>query len=240
MFISGWATDVSCWDPVIGEIDHYISHHHVEWWKCLNNAAEKNALYRLLRKEKAGAIIVGWSLGTLIALEGAALRPESVRALVLISGTSRMTSSGSYPGVDSRELSAMRASFRRAPRSVLEAFGRLCIGDQRESSIDTDEFLEKFVDGADRLDVEHLAAGLRYLQESDLRPVLPEIQVPVRLLHGDCDRIIPVECARYIEKVIPQARLDVVHGGPHALLYTAYRRVAGLIRGLVDADFSAQ
>lgn len=244
IFISGWATDASCWEPVIGEIDCHISHHHVDWWKCLNNAAEKNALYQLLRKEKAGAIIVGWSLGALMALEGVAFRPEGVKALVLVSGTSRMTSSGSYPGVNLRELNAMRARLRRSPRAVIEAFGRLCIGDQQEFSIETDEFLEKFVDRAERLDVASLAEGLRYLKERDLRPILPEIQVPVHLLHGDCDRIIPVECARYMEKVIPEARLDIVHGGSHALLYTAYNRVAGLITGsirdLMDADCRTQ
>ena len=154
-----------------------------------------------------------------MALEGAAFRPEGVKALILVSGTSRMTSSGSYPGVNLRELSAMRARLGRSPRAVIEAFGRLCIGDQQEFSIETDEFLEKFVDRAERLDVASLAEGLWYLKERDLRPILPEIQVPVHLLHGDCDRIIPVECARYMEKVIPEARLDIVHGGSHAPLY---------------------
>lgn len=230
IFISGWATDTSCWDPVISKLDRSVLSRHVKWWQCLNEAGQDNGLLRVLSKEKIGVIIIGWSLGTLVALEGAACWPESVKALVLVSGTARMTSEGNYLGVDSRVLRAMGARFRRTPRPVLGEFGRLCVGDYQGSSIEVDRFVEKFVEEAECLDLEHLAAGLRYLQERDLRGILPKIRIPVRLLHGDCDKIIPVECAQYMERVLPEARLDVVHGGPHALLHTAPGRVAELIR----------
>lgn len=240
IFISGWATGSSCWDPVINKIDRPVSCCYVKWWECLNEAAEENALLRVLEREAGRVIIVGWSLGTLVALEGATLKPGSVKKLVLVSGTPRMTSTGNYPGVDSSVLRAMHARFSRTPRLVLEEFARFCIGDGLGSSIEADELLRKFVDGAEGLNVEHLARGLRYLQEKDLRNILPEIKVPVHLLHGDSDRIIPVECARFMERTIPEARLDQVQGGSHALLLTAPYRVAGLIRDVIDAGFSSQ
>lgn len=234
IFISGWATDESCWRSVTRWISGSLSCGHVKWWECSNGPAKENALFRVLEGEEGGAIIVGWSLGALIALESALLRPERVKGLVLVSGTARMTSEGNYPGVDTRVLRAMRAKFSRTPRPTLEEFGTQCIGNSIESSTEADKFVKKFVNTAERLNPEHLAAGLRYLQETDLRTLLPQIKAPVHILHGDCDRVIPVECARYLEKALPNSRLDEVKGGPHALPFTAADRVAGRIKALIN------
>jgi pimeloyl-ACP methyl ester carboxylesterase len=237
IFISGWASDASCWNSIIETIDRPVCCRHVNWWECLNDTGKRNALLQILEQEKGDVMIVGWSLGALTALEGIAFKPNHVKSLVLVSGTSRMTSKGSYPGVDSRTLNGMSARFRRSPRLILEEFARLCIDDGMGSSPETDTFIDSFVEQALRLGTDHLTAGLAYLQQKDLRCVLPEIDIPVRLIHGDSDRVIPVECARYMQGKLPEARLIEIHGGSHALLYTAPFRVAGFIREAIDANF---
>jgi len=240
IFISGWATDSSCWDPVIKKINRTVSCRHVNWWECLNDTVEENALLQILEQKTSDAIVVGWSLGTLAALEGTASRPDHVKALVLISGTARMTSQGNYSGVDPRALRAMRARFKRSSRQAIEEFARLSIDGGLDSWPETDEFTDTFVKQAEYLNRDHLAAGLQYLQEKDLRRVLPEIGIPVRLLHGAGDRIIPVDCARYMQRSLPEAMLEEVQGGSHALLYTAPFHVAGFIRDAIDANFDSQ
>jgi pimeloyl-[acyl-carrier protein] methyl ester esterase len=238
IFISGWASGASCWNTIIETIDRPVSCRHVNWWECLNDNSEQNALWQILEQEKVDVILAGWSLGALTALEGFAFKPDSVKALVLISGTSRMTSNGSYPGADARVLTAMNARLRRTPRRVLEEFARRCIDDGLKSSSETDTFIDRFVQQAEHLGTDHLTAGLAYLQKKDLRNILPKINIPVRLIHGDCDRVIPVECARYMQNKIPEARLVEIHGGSHALLHTAPFRVAGFIREALDANFN--
>lgn len=240
IFISGWAADASCWDVVIERIDRPVSCCHVNWWECLNLNGEKNALLGVLDHEMGNAIIVAWSLGALTALEGFLFRPNRVKAMVLISGTSRMTSHGKYPGVDSRALRAMCTGFRRNPRRVLTEFASRCIDGGSASSVETEAFIDKFTDQAGRIGTGRLAAGLRYLQQTDLRGILPKVNIPVRLLHGDRDRIIPVECARYMQSRIPGARLVEVQDGSHALLHTVPFRVAGFIRGAIDANYDSQ
>ncbi len=240
IFISGWAADASCWDPVIDRIDRPVSCCHINWWECLNLDGQKNVLPRIPEQEKHDAIIVGWSMGTMAALEAFVSRPNRVKALVLISGTSRMTSHDGYSGVDSRALRAMQAGFTRSPRPVLAAFARRCMDGGSTSAAETDAFIDKFVNRAGRIGIGCLTAGLRYLLQTDLRFILPEVNIPVYLLHGDRDRIIPVESARYMQRRIPEARLDEVQGGPHALLHTAPFQVAGLIRDAIDANFDSQ
>lgn len=240
IFISGWATDSSCWDAVINKIDRPVFFQHINWWECLNETVRENTLLQILEQEKGDAIVVGWSLGSLVALEGTAFGPDHVKALVLISGTSRMTSQANYPGVDARALKAMCARFRRLPRHVIEEFARLSINGGLDSLSETNEYIDMFVKQAESLDSRHLAAGLRYLQEKDLRRILPEINIPVRLLHGVGDKIIPVDCARYMQCALPKARLEEVHGGSHALPFTVPFHVAGFIRDAIDANFDLQ
>ena len=237
IFISGWASDASCWDSIIEALNRAVCCRHVSWWECLNDTGDQNALHQILEQEKGDVIIVGWSLGALTALEGCAFKAQHVRAMVLISGTSRMTSEGSYPGVSSRTLNAMAARFKRTPRRVLEEFARLCFDGGMGAMPDTGTFIDPFVEQALQLGIDHLSAGLAYLQRKDLRCILPEIDIPVRLIHGNSDRVIPVECARYMQRKLPKVRLAEIHGGSHALVYTDSFRVAGFIREVIDANF---
>lgn len=49
----------------------------------------------------------------------------------------------------------------------------------------------------------------------DLRPLLPRIKAPVLLAWGDLDHMYPVEFAQEMAKLIPNARVEIIHGGHH-------------------------
>lgn len=55
--------------------------------------------------------------------------------------------------------------------------------------------------------------------EEDLRGLLPEINVPVLLLWGETDKLVPLKDAKIMEKEIPNARLKVFKGEGHLFLY---------------------
>ena len=65
---------------------------------------------------------------------------------------------------------------------------------------------------------------LRYPLRTDL--VLPGIEGPVLLLHGDRDTTIPVEHSRRLLAAVPTARLAVIEGAGHNDLqaFDAYRQ----------------
>ena len=45
--------------------------------------------------------------------------------------------------------------------------------------------------------------------------VLPQIRVPVLILHGDQDEIVPVEQSRKTASLLPDSRLEVIKGADH-------------------------
>ncbi|MFE9413473.1 alpha/beta fold hydrolase [Streptomyces sp. NPDC006704] len=56
---------------------------------------------------------------------------------------------------------------------------------------------------------------------TDFRADLPRIDVPTLIIHGDADRTLPIDATAIpLAKSIAGARLDVVPGGPHGLIWT--------------------
>lgn len=56
---------------------------------------------------------------------------------------------------------------------------------------------------------------------TDFRAGLPRIDVPTLIIHGDADRILPIESTAIpLSKLIAGSRLVVVEGAPHGLLWT--------------------
>ena len=56
---------------------------------------------------------------------------------------------------------------------------------------------------------------------TDFRSDLPRIIVPTLIIHGDADRILPIEVTAVpLSKSIAGARLVTIEGGPHGVLWT--------------------
>jgi len=56
---------------------------------------------------------------------------------------------------------------------------------------------------------------------TDFRADLPEIDVPVLVLHGDADQVLPLDkTSKRLPGLIKDVQLTVVEGGPHAIPWT--------------------
>ena len=56
---------------------------------------------------------------------------------------------------------------------------------------------------------------------TDFRTDLPEIDVPVLVIHGDADQVLPLDkTAARLPGLIKDAKLTVIEGGPHAIPWT--------------------
>jgi non-heme chloroperoxidase len=62
---------------------------------------------------------------------------------------------------------------------------------------------------------------IKAFSETDMSQDLKKIDVPVLILHGDDDQIVPINNAYRSAKLISNATLKVYPGAPHALIATA-------------------
>ncbi|MHB8968903.1 MAG: alpha/beta fold hydrolase [Pirellulaceae bacterium] len=160
----------------------------------------------------APCVAVGWSLGGMRLLEMAATAGKNVSGLVLIGSTARFCLAQDYPtGVPAATVQRMRQRLARQRGLVLDGFARLLF--------EPDPVPAGFVADVGQAETV-LQDGLRYLQETDLRPALAHVRIPVLILHGRQDRVVPVGAAEYLAGSLSSATLQVLDVGGHCLPLT--------------------
>ena len=50
------------------------------------------------------------------------------------------------------------------------------------------------------LDINGLKDGLYYLKETDFRKLIPRIEIPILIMHGRDDKIIPIGAAEWLDE----------------------------------------
>jgi len=80
-----------------------------------------------------------------------------------------------------------------------------------------DDLMERIVDWRLEQDADEAAreAQLAAVGAFDASDRLGEVDVPALVAHGTADRILPVENADLLADGLPDARLELVEGGPH-------------------------
>jgi len=227
IFISGWGADGSMWQSVIRSMRINVADIHIPWWGCLDET--DNFLLKTLKSLSSPVTIVGWSLGSMIALAGAADFPEKVAKLILVSGMARMTETENYRGADSKLLKAMRVKFKRDPDSVVNDFADICF-----APVSHEKELERFKDMAKNLDSADLLNGLYYLERTDLRAKIKRLEMSTLILHGNQDRVIPFSCGQYLADTVSQGHIVEFQESGHALPLTQPEQVARAIEEFLD------
>ncbi|MBI1920819.1 MAG: alpha/beta fold hydrolase [Geobacter sp.] len=163
------------------------------------------------------AIVVGWSMGVQVVLEAFPSIRERVAGLVLVSGTPRFTSAADYlhalPPVEARGMGVRLK--RNFAATMGDFFRRMFV----EGELDHDRYqriVREVVIGGRQPSPETALDALRALQEADQRQCLPEIDVPVLLVHGDLDTICLPAASRYMTGQLSHARLEMMEGVGHA------------------------
>ena len=161
------------------------------------------------------AIVCGWSLGAMLALEYARSFAQRVSRVVLIGATPRFVHGSDWPhGIDRETFDAFRTEFERDPAALLKRFLALQVqGDERARDV-LRRLRETTADGLG--DRTGLASGLQILADSDLRASLADVKQSALLIHGSVDTLVPLAAAEYLETRLPKARLVVMPRAAHA------------------------
>jgi pimeloyl-ACP methyl ester carboxylesterase len=183
---------------------------------------------RLLQEHPGRHVLVGTSMGGMLALEVWRQAPQRVRAIALLGSTARP---------DTPELVKLRtqaiAMFAAGRMdevlraNVLFAFHPLHT--RRRDLIDAYLAMLRRA-GAEQLIAQNRAVMARV----DSRPLLPQITCPLLVACGEADALTSPEHAREIVALAPNARLEIVPGAGHMLTLEQPERVNALLLHWLD------
>lgn len=155
-------------------------------------------------------IVIGWSMGGMLALLLAAKFPDKVKELVLISTTPRFL--GAPCGISPAVLHKLRKQIRK---EGISAFHKLITEDLSHP-------------GLENISIERAERELDELAGMDLCDLLPLIEAPTLIIHGDKDAICLPAAAEYLHSKIKNSKLVILPGTGHAPMLEAPELLKGL------------
>lgn len=161
-------------------------------------------------------VLLGWSMGGMVAQAWAASRPEQVRALVLVGSTPAFMQRPDWPhGLAPAVLAEFAGALAQDYRATLSRFLALQArgGDDARAVIAR---LRETVYARGEPDSRVLASGLELLRGVDLRPGAGRIVCPSLLIHGGYDGLCPPAAAEWLARALPDARLALHPRAAHA------------------------
>ena len=163
-------------------------------------------------------ILVGWSLGGMMAIQLAHHSPEKLAGIVLLSSTPCFCVKADWPQgcPDSRFHAFEQMLESNSGKLSRQFFTLMFYGDALPRSR-FNAIAKQVMDRKHPPLPEALRAGLTLLNTLDLRDQLANISIPSLVMHGVHDIIVPVSAGQYLADHIPDASLDIMKCGhaPH-------------------------
>lgn len=176
---------------------------------------------QLLAQHPGPLVLVGASMGGMVALRAHSLAPDRVRGLALLGSSARP---------DSPEMTRLRnqaIELFEAGRAaeVLRANAVFAFHAAHARSL-IDDYLDMVLEGgAERL-VQHNRA---LISRPDQRPALAQVRCPTLVLCGEDDRLLPPENSRELAAGIAGADLHLLPRCGHMLTWESPRTVTSLL-----------
>lgn len=172
-----------------------------------------DALLPIFPKEQV--ILLGWSLGATVALAMAQRVPGRIKHLMMLAGNPQFIRTDDWPGVTAETLDAFAGMLKADVQQTLIRFLALQVNGLAHGKALLQR-LKSAIQGCPAPSDAVLQAGLQVLKTTDLRDVVSRTVVPITLILGDKDTLIPIDCGRAIQKLNPQVSLQILESAGHA------------------------
>lgn len=239
VLLHGWALHGGMWGPWLDRLCGHARLHVVDlpghgrsgWSAAIHNLAGlARAVYPRVPRD---AIVLGWSLGGMLALELGRRHPRHLRALILMATTPKFLAGPDWEhGLDPTVLDefsrGLALDYRRTVQNFLALQAR---GD--EHAREALHLLRNRLAAHGEPDRRALGTGLDVLRSTDLRDELPRITLPALVIAGEHDRLTPPGAGRELAARLPMARFRCVERSGHAPFLSHPDEVLAEVRGFL-------
>ncbi len=176
---------------------------------------------------------LGWSLGAAFVLEIARRFPGRVDKLILLAGTPCFMKKPSWTGMDEQVLDSFAESLQQDSHATLLRFLSLHIKGINNQKVVLQE-LKTLVFEPPAPDQLTLQEGLAILKQADLRGEFANLKVPVAIILGQLDTLIPVAVAGKMQELLPEIDLTIIDRAGHVPFLSHQQNVVSVVRHFMD------
>lgn len=151
----------------------------------------------------SGAVVVGSSMSSLVAVELAAIRPDLLTGLILVGGFATLTADGRAAFEQRAVLAESEGMAPLADLVPERAFGAYSHAAQPG-------LVGLFRQGLLSCDPLAYAAACRAIRDADVTELLPRVTCPTLILLGEQEQVAPLTAAGILKAGIPHARVQVL------------------------------
>lgn len=237
VLVHGWSADLRCWGRVFADFaadfrviavdlrGHGYSDAPDSGYDEPKHWAGDIAAVLAAESIDSGAVLLGWSYGGIVISDY--LAEYGTGAVVGAVYTGAMANIGrGVPGAEVGEVmeQAIPGAFDESPKRAVRgfsAFGNANTGPGTDKGADAQRLF-----GASLATPPFVRKALFY-RSVDNTETLRGLDIPVLVLHGSADPVVPVADGRYIADLAPRGRVSVWEGAQHGLFIEDPQRFVG-------------
>jgi pimeloyl-[acyl-carrier protein] methyl ester esterase len=236
VLLHGWGMHGAVWDDLVPAL---ALRHRVHVVDLPGHGASRDVPFgnldavvaRVAEVTPDGALLCGWSLGALVALELAARLPAKLSRLVLVGATACFVQRHDWPhAMRPGTLEEFARGMREDPETTIAAFLVLNAMGVAGARAQVRALAVRLARGGVPSDAA-LDESLATLRDTDLRSQAASLSTPTLVAHGRLDRLAPFAAGRWLADNIPHARWVEFHDAAH-LPFMSHRDA--FVRALED------
>ncbi len=173
------------------------------------------------------AILIGWSIGSMMAAILCEKFPHKYRKLITICSNPAWIANDNWPGMQSADFIHFMQLAADDPKKLLQQFLKLVNGRDRH----TTELREHLL----MIEPANLLFYLQWMQQ-DQRVLYQQLQLPVLHLLGDRDYLVPASCANLLAQHYPAHKVQSIPDAGHIPFLTHRNEFVTHVRNFIDAE----
>ena len=218
VLISGWAMPAMAMETLAAALD--ADHRRVSVVQLPGLVEEPSGHYDWesllsyldLHLFEKPVVLVGWSLGGMLAGLYASRHPENVAGVITLATNACFVKRSDWPAaMEPAMFAGFQGGMADSAESTLRQFAVLCSAGSADRKGRARELME--LQSETDLASEVLQSLLKLLGETDLRSVLADLRCPTIHILGKNDALVPDTAAQLLSETYPKQRIHLVDGG---------------------------
>lgn len=227
VLLHGWGLHSGAWQSCLPALEKNFHCYAVDMLghgesilnkdEAFNFDTMREVLHQLISSiDSDNIILLGWSLGGLVAMNYAQHYPNDVSRLILVTANACFCKKDDWPhAMDEAVLDNFAQQLEQDYKKTVDKFMALQMfgADDYKQSL---KILKQFMASRPMPSIETLRQGLKILKTTDLRAVLKDIPQPVLMISGEHDRLMPYQATDAMQLLFTNASNAMIEGAGHA------------------------